>query len=58
MWLDADFVARASYDAVMAGRPVFVPGRVNATLATLGRVLPRAVVSGVMKRNASKFRRV
>ena len=58
MWLDAEFVARASYDAVMAGVPVFVPGRVNATLATLGRVLPRSIVSGLMKRNATKFRRV
>ena len=58
MWLDADFVARASYDAVMAGVPVFVPGRVNATLATLGRVLPRSLVWGLMRRNARKFRRV
>jgi hypothetical protein len=58
MWLDADFVARASYAAVMAGVPVFVPGRVNATLAALGRVLPRSIVWGLMKRNAKKFRRV
>jgi uncharacterized protein len=58
MWLDAEAVARSSYDAVMAGVPVFVPGRVNATLATLGRVLPRSVVRGLMKRNATKFRRV
>jgi uncharacterized protein len=58
MWLDADLVARASVDAVTAGVPVFVPGRVNATLATLGRLLPRSVVWGLMKRNATKFRRV
>lgn len=58
MWLDADVVARASYEAVMAGVPVFVPGRVNATLATLSRVLPRPMVWGLMKRNATKFRRV
>jgi len=58
MWLDADVVAHASYDAVMAGVPVFVPGRLNATLATLSRVLPRPVVWGLMKRNATKFRRV
>ncbi|HUE90007.1 MAG TPA: SDR family oxidoreductase [Vicinamibacterales bacterium] len=58
LWLDADVVARASYDAVMAGVPVFVPGRVNATLATLSRVLPRSIVWGLMKRNATKFRRV
>ena len=58
MWLDADVVARASVAAVMAGVPVFVPGRVNATLATLSRVLPRSIVWGLMKRNATKFRRV
>jgi short-subunit dehydrogenase len=58
MWLDAETVARASYDAVMAGVPVYVPGNVNRTLATLGRVLPRSIVWGLMKRNATRFRRV
>jgi uncharacterized protein len=58
MWLDADVVARGSYEAVMAGVPVFVPGRINTTLATIGRVVPRSIVRGVMKRNAKKFRRV
>lgn len=58
MWLDADVVARESYDAVMAGVPVYVPGRVNRAIASLSRVLPRRVVWSLMKRNASKFRRV
>ncbi len=58
MWLDAEPVARASYDAVMAGVPVYVPGRVNRSIAGLARVLPRRVVWGLMKRNAAKFRRV
>jgi short-subunit dehydrogenase len=58
MWLDADTVARESFDAVMAGVPVYVPGRVNRTLAGLGRVLPRSLVWALMKRNAGKFRRV
>jgi short-subunit dehydrogenase len=58
MWLDAPFVARASYDAVMAGVPVFVPGRVNRTLAAAGKVLPRSMVWTLLKRNASRFRRV
>lgn len=58
MWLDADVVARESYDAVMAGRAIYVPGQVNRTLATLSRLLPQALVSRVMKRNATKFRRV
>jgi uncharacterized protein len=58
MWLDAEPVARGSYDAVMAGVPVYVPGRVNRSIASLARLLPRRVVWGLMKRNASKFRRV
>ena len=54
MWLDADDVARESYDAVMAGVPVYVPGRVNRSIADARpRVLPRRVVLGaLMKRNA------
>jgi uncharacterized protein len=58
MWLQADDVAQRSYDAVMAGVPVFVPGRVNQTLATLARVMPRRLVWSLMQRNATKFRRV
>jgi uncharacterized protein len=58
MWLAAEPVARGSYDAVMAGVPVYVPGRVNRSIASLARLLPRRVVWGLMKRNASKFRRV
>jgi uncharacterized protein len=58
MWLDAAAVARSSYEAVMAGVPVFVPGRVNRSLATLARLLPRALVWRLMKRNARRFRRV
>jgi short-subunit dehydrogenase len=58
MWLDAEPVARQSYEAVMAGVPVYVPGRVNRSIASLARLLPRRVVWGLMKRNAAKFRRV
>lgn len=58
MWLDADFVARGSYDAVMAGVPVYIPGRLNRVLALAARVLPRSVVWSVMQRNTAKFRRV
>jgi short-subunit dehydrogenase len=58
MWLDATTVAQGSYDAVMAGTSVYVPGRLNRSLASLARVLPPFVVGAVMRRNASKFRRV
>ena len=58
MWLDAESVARGAYDAVSAGVTVYVPGRVNRSIAALGRVLPRRVVSALMQRNARNFRRV
>lgn len=57
MWSDADTVARESYEAVMAGRPIYTPGRVNRTLALLGRLLPRRVVRAAMSRNAGRFRK-
>lgn len=40
MWQDAETVARAGLDAVMAGQPVCVPGAVNKTLAFTSRLLP------------------
>jgi uncharacterized protein len=57
MWLDADRVARSSYDAVMAGIPVYVPGGVNRGIAALSRLLPRRVVWGMMKRSSGNFRK-
>src|SRR5207237_941430 len=32
MWLDAQTVARQGYEAVMAGRPLYVNGRVNRAI--------------------------
>jgi hypothetical protein len=58
MWLDAERVARESVDAVMRGTPVYVPGRVHRSVAGVARILPRRVVTALMARNASKFRRV
>ena len=57
MWSLADDVARASYDAVMAGRPVHVPGLLNRSIAGLSRVLPRRIVWAAMKRSAGNFRK-
>ena len=58
MWLQAEEVARGSYDAVMAGVPVYIPGRVNRSIASLSRLLPRRAVLSLMKRSAGNFRRV
>ena len=58
MWLDATRVARESYDAVMQGRPIYVPSRLYRALVTATRVLPQSLVLAMMRRNAGKFRRV
>lgn len=58
MWQEAEPVARGSYDALMAGVPIFVPGPVNRSIATLARLMPRALVWKAMKRSARNFRRV
>ena len=58
MWLDARHVAESSYDAVVRGTVVYVPGRVNQTMATLARLLPKSIVLAAMKRSAGTFRKV
>ena len=40
LWQDADAVAQEAIEAVMAGKPVCVPGRVNKVLAALMRPSP------------------
>jgi short-subunit dehydrogenase len=57
MWSDADEVARASYEAVMAGIPVFVPGRVNRSIASLARVLPKSLAYRAMRGTAGRYRK-
>jgi len=57
MWMSAADVARRGYDAVMAGEPIVVPGRVNATIATLVRILPEALVVGVGRRLGRSYRK-
>ena len=57
MWMDADTVARQGFEAVMAGRPVQVTGRVNTAIAALGRLLPTRIVYAMNRRAASRYRR-
>jgi short-subunit dehydrogenase len=44
LWMDAETVAREGYDAVMAGRMVWVPGLANRTIARLAGMLPERLV--------------
>ena len=56
MWMDAPAVAQQGYDAVMAGRVVYVTGRVNAAIATLSRLLPHRAAYALNRRAASRYR--
>ena len=57
MWLDAETVARQGFDAVMAGRPVCVPGRVNRAIALLVRHIPASLALWAVRRQSARFRR-
>lgn len=57
LWMDAAAVAREGFDAVMAGAPVHVTGRVNRTIALLSRHLPQSVLVAVGRRTAKRYRR-
>ena len=56
MWMSAADVARQGYDAVELGVPVLVAGRVNRTLALLGRLLPQRLVSAFMRATSKSYR--
>ena len=58
MWLDAAEVAADGYDAVMAGRPVSVTGRVNRAIATAAKHLPSVVVDAAVRRSSGAYRKV
>lgn len=57
LWMDAATVAREGYDAVMAGSPVHVTGRVNRTIATLSRMIPQSALVAIGRRTARHYRR-
>jgi len=50
--MSADVVARAGYEALMRGQQVVIPGFVNQIQALAPRLLPRAMIPGIVK-NAS-----
>ena len=57
LWMDATHVAREGFDAVMAGMPIHVTGRVNRTIATLARYLPQWVLVALGRRTARRYRK-
>lgn len=58
MWTDADFVARQGYDAVMRGRRVWVPGRVNRTISFMSRHMPQWLFFRLAGTQTRRYRRV
>lgn len=58
MWMDADEVAREGVEAVMHGDVVCVTGRLNATIASLAKVLPGPFLRDIVRKRAKNFRNV
>lgn len=56
LWMDAARVAREGYAAVEAGRSVYIPGRVNRTIATLASLLPGFMVRAVNRYAGRAYR--
>jgi hypothetical protein len=57
MWMDAPTVARQGFDAVMAGTPIYVNGRVNRTIALLVRYLPQGLITAFGRRLGRAYRK-
>lgn len=47
--MPADLVAKAGYDALMAGKTIVIPGMMNQMLALTPKLLPRMFVPGIVK---------
>lgn len=58
MWLGADEVAAAGYEAVEAGRPICVPGAPNKAVVALSKLLPEEWSMALMASQGSRIRRV
>jgi len=58
MMMEADECAELGVEACERNRAVFVPGGVNKTIATLGKILPNSVAQSLMAKNSTKFRKI
>jgi len=57
MWLDSPTVARQGFEAVMAGTPIHINGRVNRSIALLVRYVPERVVKAIGRRFGRSYRK-
>lgn len=58
MWMGADEVAAAGYEAAEANRPVSVPGAPNKTIAAVAKVLPDDWSLALMASQGPRFRKL
>jgi short-subunit dehydrogenase len=58
MWLGADEVAAAGYEAAEANRPICVPGAPNKALAAIAKLVPDDWALALMASQGSRFRKV
>ena len=58
LWLGADEVAAAGYEAVEANRAVCVPGAPNKAIAALAKAIPDEWALALMASQGSRFRKV
>ena len=56
MWMHAATVARQGFEAVEAGRPLIVNGRVNRMIAVLAGMLPRGLGSAIKRLRSWAYR--
>lgn len=58
MWMTAEAVARAGYDAVEANRPRVIPGWRNRLLSIIPKLLPNGVALSIIAGHARRLKRL
>ena len=58
LWLGADEVAAAGYEAVEANRPICVPGAPNKAIAALTKMIPDDWALALMASQGARFRKL
>jgi short-subunit dehydrogenase len=57
LWMDSPTVARQGFEAVMAGTPIYINGRVYRTIALLVRYVPQGLVKAIGRRFGRAYRK-
>ncbi len=58
LWMGADEVAAAGYEAAEANRPICVTGAPNKALAALGKIVPDEWAMALLSSQAGRFRKL